>query len=149
MEIFSTVIHSITELRSTIQQHILPDLRDKQMVLLDGPMGVGKTEFVKQLVSLLGGGDEACSPTFALHNEYPTDRGLVDHIDLYRLESEEDLESIGFWDLFQKEQGLILIEWSSRIEPSFLPPDWNQIEIQMEKSDSLPSDRKLTIRRSL
>ncbi|MEO0335090.1 MAG: tRNA (adenosine(37)-N6)-threonylcarbamoyltransferase complex ATPase subunit type 1 TsaE [Pseudomonadota bacterium] len=106
-------------------------LSNRDVVLLKGPMGVGKTSFTKALLSHYGCA-EAVSPTFALHNEYKTNRGVVDHLDLYRLESEEELEGIGFWDLFAKKSGLILIEWPERIPDGQLPKVWSQISIELE-----------------
>lgn len=96
----------------------------RQIVLLIGPMGSGKTTAVSQLVKILGG-DSAQSPTFAIHQVYKLSKAEVDHIDLYRLKNEADLESTGFWDLFSRRAGLILIEWGDRLDREALPRDWH------------------------
>src|SRR4051794_6452963 len=77
-------------------------------VLLAGEMGAGKTQFVRWFLEELGTSDVA-SPTFAIHNEYQTKTGIVDHVDLYRVQSDADLEAAGFWDLFLQEQGLVFV----------------------------------------
>lgn len=105
---------------------------DRLIVLLHGPMGVGKTQFTKFLLEELGS-EETVSPSFSLHNTYATKRGDVDHLDLYRLENADDLESTGFWDLFESAQGLVLIEWSERLNEfglmAALPRSWKKISL--------------------
>lgn len=87
---------------------------DRILLLLDGPMGAGKTQFTRFLVEALGG-EGTTSPTFAIHNQYVVKRGTVDHFDLFRLASEDELESSGFWDLFHSRKSTIVVEWASRI----------------------------------
>jgi tRNA threonylcarbamoyladenosine biosynthesis protein TsaE len=107
------------------------DLASRQIILLEGPMGVGKTQLVRSLLQY-DHFDESQSPTFTVINRYQTSRGSVAHVDLYRVKDEEDLESTGFWDLFAQEKGLILIEWAERMGAQFLPPDWKIWKFQME-----------------
>jgi tRNA threonylcarbamoyladenosine biosynthesis protein TsaE len=125
-------ISSLVELREWIRTQILPQVAAKQIFLISGPMAAGKTELVKQFVELLGG-ETVTSPSFALHNTYPTHNFSIEHLDLFRLESEDDLASIGFWDLFENEKSVILIEWAEKINPKRLPMTWqkNTIEIKI------------------
>jgi tRNA threonylcarbamoyladenosine biosynthesis protein TsaE len=120
-------------------------LSGRDIVFLSGPMGVGKTSFVKSFMESKGC-SQAISPTFALHNEYQTESLVVDHLDLYRLESEEELENIGFWDLFAKPKGLILIEWPDRIPSGHLPKSWQQIEVDLSFDYNDPQARLISIR---
>lgn len=122
---------SIPELKEFIEINILPRLRAKQIILLDGPMGAGKTEFVKQLVELLGG-EAATSPSFALHNTYETNKFCIEHLDLFRLDSEEDLHSIGFWDLFENDKNIIIVEWASKVSVRHLPLTWSKLAINFK-----------------
>ena len=96
------------ELSAWLKQ-LKKEFSNKQLVLLKGPLGSGKTALVKNFLSLLGC-EETHSPTYGLIHEYKVKSfENVFHIDLYRLESEEDLESSGFWDLFANNQGLIFV----------------------------------------
>lgn len=126
-------IASIEELQQWASQFI-ETIEAKTIVLLSGEVGAGKTETVKALVASLGGGD-AFSPTYAIHNTYSTQRVEVDHVDLYRLEDDDDLESTGFWELFAKDNGLILIEWADRLDLSVYPKDWKCIQVKIRKKD--------------
>lgn len=94
-----------------------------KLVFLQGPMGSGKTEFVSKVADVLGASD-AASPSFALHSRYEGIRGTIDHFDLDRLDSADDLESIGFWDLIndvfldseEASRRFVMVEWASRLE---------------------------------
>jgi tRNA threonylcarbamoyladenosine biosynthesis protein TsaE len=116
------------------------------LVLLDGPMGAGKTRFTRFFMESMGS-DEACSPSFAIHNRYDTVRGAVDHIDLYRLESEEDLESTGFWDLFLEKRGIVIIEWSDRLKEmnlfEQLPVTWPRVSLRFEVPEQGTAEKRM------
>ena len=105
------------------------DLREREILFLNGPVGAGKTEFVKALVGALSGDEVPMSPSFALHNIYTTSRGDVDHLDLYRLDSDDDLESSGFWDLFEKPPGLVIVEWAEKLNVNHLPSYWTLTQL--------------------
>lgn len=126
-------IEDLQALRSFSKDFAL-SLPQKAIVLLHGPMGVGKTQFTKFLLEELGSG-ETVSPSFALHNTYQTKRGDVDHLDLFRLENADDLESTGFWDLFEMQSGLVIVEWSERLNEfglmSSLPRSWPKIALTL------------------
>jgi tRNA threonylcarbamoyladenosine biosynthesis protein TsaE len=85
---------------------------------LNGDLGTGKTCFVRGLArgSDVPEDSQVTSPTFTLLNIYPG-RHPVFHLDLYRLLSEDDLEAIGYYDLFI-EEGLVVVEWAARIASS-------------------------------
>lgn len=120
---------------SVLVSAIESEINTKTILLLNGSLGAGKTFFVKELVRSLGGA-EATSPTYSLINSYPLlDRGELFHVDLYRLDNQEDLESTGFWDLFSRESGFICVEWASRLNPQDLPLDWKQITLEISKTD--------------
>lgn len=119
-------------------------LKPKQLLLLEGPMGAGKTQFVRFLVEALRG-QKVSSPTFAIHNQYESDRGPIDHVDLYRIESESELEATGFWDLFARPQGLIIVEWADRLAPSVWPPDWPRLHLKIEAPASGGTQRLIQL----
>lgn len=98
----------------------------KQIILLEGELGMGKTTLVQTMADLLGFKNVE-SPTFSIINEYPTIPKIY-HVDLYRLESKEDIESTGFWDLFNNDGGLIFVEWSNRVPDEDWPKSWSRVK---------------------
>ena len=91
-------------------------LRPPKIVLVRGELGAGKTTLVKGMVAALGASDleSVTSPTFTLVHEYKARNVRVFHLDLYRLESEAELEGIGLWEMADAGDALLLIEWGER-----------------------------------
>lgn len=115
----------------------------KQVVLLIGQLGAGKTTLAKGIVKGLGAAspEEVSSPTFTLIHEYGRD-GRVFHVDLYRLEEPRELATLGLEDLFERE-AVVLIEWGERF-PQILPADRTEIRITVVEDDT----REIEVRRS-
>lgn len=86
------------------------------VVALNGPLGAGKTAFVRGLCRAFGYKGDVTSPTFALAHQYEGDVPIT-HFDLYRLDSADadTLESIGFYDALDG-RSVLAVEWSERIE---------------------------------
>ena len=110
---------------------LIPKLGAKRLILLSGPMGSGKTEFVRALARATGIRGVS-SPTYAIHQRYLGQGLTLDHVDLYRLNDGIDLESSGFWDLFFLESGLIVVEWADRLDNQAWPKDWPKWQIRFE-----------------
>lgn len=91
------------------------------VVALFGELGSGKTVFVVGALESMGRAGVVFSPTFAIVNEYETPRGLVAHFDMYRIETEADLFSSGFYDYLDR-GATMFIEWSENIDYA-LPRD--------------------------
>src|SRR4051812_20996781 len=106
---------------------IAHQLPPKATVLLIGNLGAGKTTLTQGIVEGLGAAprEEVSSPTFTLIHEYSP---RVYHIDLYRLDTEAEVATLGLDDLFDKE-AVILIEWGERF-PKLMPE--NRVEIRIE-----------------
>ena len=104
-------------------------LQENSVIGLSGDLGAGKTEFVKGIAEGLGAMDPVTSPTFTLIHEYRSGRLPLFHIDFYRLETEKELDEIGFDD-YLREPGICAIEWADRF-PDRIPRDaiWVQIQI--------------------
>lgn len=94
-------------------------LKSGDLVCFFGDLGAGKTAFVRAAVSVLCPDALVCSPTYAIMNEYISPKFKVSHFDLYRIQSEDDLYSIGFDDYFDDER-IIFTEWSENVK-EFLP----------------------------
>ena len=109
-------------------------LRRPMAVLLDGDLGAGKTQAVRWFCSSLGV-DGTASPTFAIHHEYQSRSGAIDHVDLYRIKDDQDLENSGFWDLLKKPAPLLFVEWAGRLPEEVWPADWQVLYIRIQKGD--------------
>ncbi len=83
------------------------------LVVLQGELGAGKSTFARALLNALGHKGAVPSPTYTLVEPYETLKGIIYHIDLYRITSESELPFLGWSDL---EDGMRLIEWPERIE---------------------------------
>lgn len=108
---------------------LAPDL--KGVVLLIGNLGAGKTTLVKGIA----GGTEVTSPTFTLIHDY----GSCFHIDLYRLETEREVEGLGIDELVESGKP-VLIEWGERF-PRLFPPPVTEIRLEHAGND----DRRITV----
>jgi len=99
------------------------------VVTLTGDLGAGKTTLARAICEGYGVTAEVTSPTFTLVHEYAAPRSTVFHLDLYRLESERDLQNIG-WDDLLHGDGLVLVEWPERAAkriPAHLPIELRHI----------------------
>lgn len=97
------------------------------MIAFRGGLGAGKTAFTSGIALGMGLGDVVCSPTFALVNEYRGESITLYHFDMYRIQTEEGLESTGFFD-YPFEDNAAVIEWSENIT-DFLPKNTIYITI--------------------
>ena len=104
------------------------------VVGLSGPLGAGKTTFVQGVVAALAPDEDVyvTSPTYSIHQSYPTEPP-ISHLDLYRLEGLEDLEAIGYRDIYFG-AGAALVEWIERV-PEAIPPEWIEIQLAPRGSD--------------
>lgn len=109
-------------------------LRPGNVVLLAGQVGAGKTTLVQGLARGLSVEGYVQSPTFALAAEHrgKTAAGeevVLNHLDFYRLDSEQDLDSFGYEEYLDASDGVVVIEWPERLPPSLLD-DFLLIELR-------------------
>ena len=117
------------------QQPALQDAR----IELDGPLGAGKTTFVRHLLRALGATGRIKSPTYAVVEPYelstPAGQPLaVSHFDFYRFDDPREWEEAGFRDLFAS-AGLKLAEWPERAA-DVLPVADLEVHIQTQADES-------------
>jgi tRNA threonylcarbamoyladenosine biosynthesis protein TsaE len=106
-------------------------LGSRAALSLEGPMGAGKTCFVKGLAEALGCDPrDVSSPTFTLIHEYHGARLPLVHMDLYRLESASELAQLGFDDYLSAE-GVVAIEWGGKFS-EMLPPHTLRLVFSIE-----------------
>ncbi len=89
-------------------------LEPPSVVMLIGDLGVGKTTLAKGIVSALGAApvEDVLSPTFSLVHEYEGNPKIY-HLDLYRLDSIPELETLGLEDLWEQ-RAVVIVEWGEK-----------------------------------
>jgi tRNA threonylcarbamoyladenosine biosynthesis protein TsaE len=107
-------------------------LSPPKLVLLRGDLGAGKTTLVKGIAAGFGAAeeDDVTSPTFTLVHEYRGPRANLYHIDLYRLDTPRELETLGLDDL-RSHNSILLIEWGEKFPRLQRERD---IEISLERN---------------
>ncbi|MCE2965227.1 MAG: tRNA (adenosine(37)-N6)-threonylcarbamoyltransferase complex ATPase subunit type 1 TsaE [Alphaproteobacteria bacterium] len=98
------------KLAARLAAHITPPLT----LLLSGDLGAGKTFFVRSLLRALGWTGSVPSPTFTLRQDYETPRGLLVHVDAYRLKTADEAYALDLPPAF--EEALVCIEWPEKLE---------------------------------
>ena len=115
-------------------------LMKKDIIVLSGELGSGKTKFVQGVLRYFGLESEISSPTFTIVNEYNGKETNIYHFDVYRLEDVDEFYAMGGEEYF--EQGICLIEWGEMIE-SILPTDY--IKVTFRKNEENEEYRELQI----
>ena len=112
-------------------RRLAQELKPPCVVLLIGDLGAGKTTLTKGLVAGLDAADEeeVTSPTFTLVHEYGGDRIRkqeqschVYHVDLYRIETAQEMSTLGLEDLISDQQGIVVVEWGEKMGAGFRNP---------------------------
>ena len=99
-------------------------LKKKDVIVLTGELGSGKTKFTEGILTYFGLENEISSPTFTIVNEYKKDDINIYHFDVYRLEDTDEFYAMGGEEYF--ENGICLIEWGELIKDA-LPNDYLNI----------------------
>ena len=127
LAVFDTASVAETE---AVAARLAATLRGGECIALEGDLGAGKTQFVRGLVRALGANPRAVSsPTFVLLNVYEGGRLTVYHLDAYRVGGADDFEAIGFTELLDQPDAVVVVEWAERVGP-LLPP--TQIDVRIE-----------------
>ncbi len=117
-------------------------LRGGEVICLEGPLGSGKTCFVRGLAAGLGlDASAVCSPSFVICRQYTDHAPLgLFHVDAFRLTGPQDLDAIGWEELLDATDSVVAVEWPSRIEAA-LPE--HRIDIVMAHTG--PHSRLITL----
>lgn len=123
-------------------RRLAADLAPPRLVLLHGDLGAGKTTLVKGIAEgfQAAAREDVTSPTFTLIHEYRGPDATVFHIDLYRIDTQRELDTLGIEDLFD-DRNVILIEWGEKF-PQF--ERGRDVEIALTRSGD--SDRTIQVR---
>lgn len=114
--------------------------KPRDVILLYGDLGMGKTVFSRAFVQSLTSPDEDVpSPTFTLVQLYDTDKGTIWHFDLYRLKQPDEVYELGFEEALS--DGISLIEWPERAERLY---PRNRLEIRITAGDT-PDERRIAL----
>lgn len=97
------------------------ELKPGDVVCLEGDLGAGKTTFTQGLAAALGVKGRVTSPTFCIVQEHRGGRNFLVHMDLYRLNGEDDVVAIG-WEDYLAEGAILAVEWPERAG-GLIPPD--------------------------
>jgi len=108
-------------------------LRKGGTIAFEGNLGSGKTTFIQGLAKSLGIKEKVSSPTFVIFKKYkvPNHKKIkwFYHLDLYRIESLEEVIDLGFEELINNENSIIAIEWAEKIK-KLLPKNFLKIKIK-------------------
>ena len=139
----SRIFHTQSEEETiALGEKLATELPPKAVVLLIGNLGAGKTTLAKGIVKGLGAAqpDEVSSPTFTLIHEYSPS---VYHIDLYRLDREDQVATLGLDEIFDR-NAVVLIEWGERF-PRLMPVERTEISLRTTGEDSREIEVRSTI----
>ena len=126
------VIDTFTEEETfLVGKELAKSLKNGDIVTITGDLGVGKTVFVRGIAEGLGVNDYITSPTFNIVNQYQGEK-LLNHFDVYRVNDEESLFDIGFYEYINGD-GISVIEWADLIS-DILPDKLIEIVINKDKN---------------
>ncbi|WP_018969716.1 tRNA (adenosine(37)-N6)-threonylcarbamoyltransferase complex ATPase subunit type 1 TsaE [Rubritalea marina] len=139
-QLFPTIVQSPSAMKS-LGMKVSKHLQAGDIVALIGDLGAGKTHLTQGIAEGLGRTDSITSPTFSLVNEYPECRPELIHFDWYRLDTPEELLSIG-WEDYLERDAILVVEWPDRF-PEMVPAGSHCLHIE-----HLESGRSITYQRA-
>ena len=101
-------------------------VKESDFVALEGDLGAGKTAFVRGFASVLAPDAPVSSPSYSVINEYEGNGILICHMDVYRIESDDDLYSVGYYDYGNC---ITLVEWCEKT-PQIIPEKYYRVRIE-------------------
>jgi len=137
------ITHSAEE-TVALGRKLAPTLTSARMVILRGDLGAGKTTLVKGIAEGLQAAsqDDVTSPTFTLIHEFQGPEVNLFHVDLYRVDTIRELDTLGLDELFAEDGNLVLLEWGEKF-PRFVTE--RDVEIYLERQGD--QERKIRVAR--
>ncbi|MGQ9904379.1 MAG: tRNA (adenosine(37)-N6)-threonylcarbamoyltransferase complex ATPase subunit type 1 TsaE [Anaerolineae bacterium] len=128
---FECVSHS-EEQTQRLGARLASALPAHAIIALSGPLGAGKTQFARGVGLGWGASQPLRSPTFTLVQEHhrAADDHTLYHIDLYRIEHESDIATLGLDEVLDDETGIAIVEWAERAE-SLIPDDAIKVKFEI------------------
>ena len=141
LESFDLDILDLSEIGMIFAEHT----KNRDLLLLSGKVGSGKTEFSRQIIKAKAAKEnldiqEISSPTFSLIQNYDFQHCKISHIDLYRVNSEEELFELGIPDIFDNQ--ITLLEWPEILEIKNLS---RNVSIEIKESKETKEVRVIKI----
>ncbi len=135
------ITHSVEE-TVALGRELASTLKSARMVILRGDLGAGKTTLVKGIAEGLhvASQDDVTSPTFTLIHEFRGPEANLFHVDLYRVDTLRELDTLGLDELFAENGNLVLLEWGEKF-PRFVKE--RDVEIYLERLAD--RERKITV----
>lgn len=115
-------------------------LKPGDVVALNGDLGMGKTVFVKGICNYFRVKDYVVSPSYTLLNVYEGELPIY-HFDIYRIETEDDLFNIGYYE-YEKNNGIVIVEWAEILPEVFDKAGIVHVDIERDGE----SGRKIILR---
>jgi len=137
------ITHSAEE-TVALGRKLAPTMKSARMVILRGDLGAGKTTLVKGIAEGLHAAsqDDVTSPTFTLIHEFRGREVNLFHVDLYRVDTMRELDTLGLDELFAEDGNLVLLEWGEKF-PRFVTE--RDVEICLERQGD--QERKIRVTR--
>ena len=138
------ITHSAEE-TIALGRQLAPTLNNARMVILRGTLGAGKTTLVKGIAEGLQAAsqDNVTSPTFTLIHEYRGPDVNLFHVDLYRIDTPRELDTLGLDELFADDGNLVLLEWGEKF-----PRFERECDVEISLERVTDQERKITVIRT-
>lgn len=136
------ITHSPAE-TALVAQEIAGFLSPGSVIALYGDLGAGKTVFSCAFAKALGVTEHVSSPTFTIVQEYALEKGMLYHLDLYRIDSTEAALAFGVDEFLYDKNAFSLVEWPERIDRKVFPK--NTLHIHIDRGENIETDRVITI----
>ena len=148
IKFFSSSPLETKRIAKKISQEILKEKKGPLFLILKGPLGAGKTLFVKALAKNLGIKERISSPSFIIFKRFKIKNKksffkYLFHFDLYRIKNFSEIKNLNLKEIFNDPQNLIIIEWGEKIKRNLLKKKGYLISFKF----TLPNQREIKISR--